>query len=183
MQAAGDPRPASCRRGLTPYVRSLLLKLRSIAVTSTSSCRGACWGCGWKPGMEARPRDIQSVAQPCHRPKYFRCFAMKANLMSASLAVAAAFFRMSRSAFSFAFLAAASQSPAAPASSDHGRGNACCGSIDRSAPAHLRSTFSWRSGHDRLGHPRRSVPSPTLTASSLNSRLNFLLCIPTLQFR
>lgn len=62
------------------------------------------------------------------------------------------------------------------------RGNACCGSVDRSR-THLRSTFSWTSRSRAAWATATPRSLINLTASSLNSRLNFLLCIPTLQFR
>jgi hypothetical protein len=46
---------------------SLLLKLLSIIVTSTSSCPASA-GAAVEPGMETRAGNIQRVAKPCHRP-------------------------------------------------------------------------------------------------------------------
>ena len=48
---------------------------------------------------------------------------------------------------------------------------------------HLRNTFSWRSRSRAAWATETPRSFTSLTASSLNSRLNFRLCIPTLQFR
>lgn len=91
---------------------------------------------------------------------------------------AAALFRMSRSAFS---CATSLRSRVAPASSGCGRRRAADGPTDRVPICAARSRGGL--GHEQPGPPQRPRSLINLTASNLNSRLNFLLCIPTLQFR
>src|SRR5690606_31570424 len=143
---------------------------------------GAGAGAAVEPGMEARAGDIQSVAQPCHRPDV-PVLRDKGEPHITSLAKkAAAFFRMSRSAFSFATSLRSRSISSCSGFICPWPGKACCGS-EANSRTHLRSTFSWRSRSRAACATATPRSFTNLTASSLNSRLNFLLCIPTLQFR
>src|SRR5690606_20245726 len=143
---------------------------------------GASAGAAVEPGMEARAGDIQRLAQPCHRPDV-PVLRDESEPHIASLAKkAAAFFRMSRSAFSFATSLRSRSISCCSGFICPWPGKACCGSPPASR-THLRSTFSWRSRSRAACATETPRSFTSLTASSLNSRLNFRLCIPTLQFR
>ncbi len=134
-----------------------------------------------EPGMEARAGDIQRFAQPRHRPDA-PVLRDEGEPHVASLAKkAAAFFRMSRSAFSFATSRGSRSISSCSGFTWPWPGNACDGSADNSR-IHLRRTFS-RTSRSR---PACATETPrsliNRTASTLNSRENFRRCISILQF-
>jgi hypothetical protein len=128
----------------------------------------------WKPD-----RETPSASHIHATGQIPRCFAMKANLISSPSRSRPRLFLGCRAPPSASPLpCAAGRSPAAPASSDHGR--------ERHAPdrkpnslTHLRSTFSCRSRSRAACATATPRSFTSLTASSLNSRLNFRLSIPT----
>src|SRR5690606_28230061 len=123
----------------------------------------------WKP-----ERDTSSASHSHATGQIVRCFAMKANLISLPSRRRLRPFLGFRAPPSASPLpCAAARLPSAPASSGRGQERRAA---DRSSPPEptCAARSHERRDHGPLAQPQR--PDPTnLPASSLNSRLNFLL--------